>query len=219
MQKKIARTLRLGLFSGLLMLGATGGVLAQSPVTVSEVDEVIPTYLSGPPDPNPRFFFPETQNVQGAEGRIYPYPLYYNQSNIKGEKSYHLIYLENEYIKVAISPELGGRIFSAVDKTNNYDFVYKQTEIKPAFIGLLGSWISGGIEWNIPHHHRATSFLPVPWSSVDNPDGSKTIWVGELEVRHRTRWAVGYTLRPGSSILEASVRIINRTPDVVTMLS
>jgi len=189
---------------------------SQSSVTIREVDEVIPTYLAGPPDPNPMFFF--GKGSQGAEGRIYPYPLYDNLTNKKSDKTYHLIYLENEYVKISILPEIGGRLFSALDKTNNYDFIYQQHVIKPALIGLTGAWISGGIEWNIPHHHRASTFIPVQWSKEEHPDGSKTIWVGELEVRQRMRWAVGYTLRPGSSILECSVRIVNRTPMVNTML-
>jgi tetratricopeptide (TPR) repeat protein len=198
----------------LIVLRLTG--FSQSSVTIREVDEVIPTYLAGPPDPNPMFFF--GKGSQGAEGRIYPYPLYDNLTNKKSDKAYHVVYLENEYIRISILPEIGGRLFSALDKTNNYDFIYKQNVIKPALIGLTGAWISGGIEWNIPHHHRASTFIPVQWSKEENPDGSKTIWVGELEVRHRMRWAVGYTLRPGSSILECSVRIVNRTPMVNTML-
>ncbi len=77
---------------------------------------------------------------------------------------------------------------------------------------MLGAWISGGVEWNIPHHHRATSFLPVDWAVSENPDGGKTIWVGETELRHRMRWLVGLTLRPGCSALEVSYRIFNGTP-------
>jgi tetratricopeptide (TPR) repeat protein len=185
-------------------------------VKLSELDEVIPTYLSGPPDPDPMFFF--GRNSQGAEGRIYPYPLYDNLTNQKGEQTYHVLYLENEYVRIGVVPEIGGRLLSAVDKTDNYDFVYRQHVIKPALIGLIGAWISGGIEWNIPHHHRASTFSPVQWRAEENADGSKTIWVGELEIRHRTRWAVGYTLRPGSSVLECSVRVINRTPFPNAML-
>ena len=189
---------------------------AQSSVTIREVDEVIPTYGMDAPNPNPMFFF--GQNSQGAEGRIYPYPYYDNLTNVKSDKTYHLIYLENEYLKISVLPEIGGRLFSGLDKTNNYDFIYRQHVIKPSLIGLLGAWISGGIEWNIPHHHRATTFVPVQWSKEEHPDGSKTIWVGELEIRQRMSWAVGYTLRPGSSVLECSVRILNRTPMVNNML-
>jgi tetratricopeptide (TPR) repeat protein len=158
------------------------------------------------------------QGSQGAEGRVYPYPLYDTLTNVKSNKAYRIIYLENEYLKIGILPEVGGRLFEGIDKSNGYNFIYRQHVIKPALIGLIGAWISGGIEWNIPHHHRATTFLPVQSRVQENADGSRTVWVGELEVRHRMRWAVGYTLRPGKSYLECSVRIINRTPVVNTML-
>ena len=130
----------------------------------------------------------------------------------KADKAYRIVYLENEYIRIGVLPDIGGRLFEGVDKTNQYNFIYRQHVIKPALIGLIGAWISGGIEWNIPHHHRASTVLPVQYRVEANADGSKTVWVGELEVRHRMRWAVGYTLRPGRSYLEASLRISNRTP-------
>jgi tetratricopeptide (TPR) repeat protein len=203
-----------------IMLAAAVPFLPQAAsadsVKLYERDEVIPTYKSGPPEPNPMFYF--GRDSQGAEGRIYPYPLYDNLTNVRSEQTYHLVYLENEYIKIAIAPEIGGRLLSALDKTDNYDFIYHQHVIKPALIGLIGAWISGGIEWNIPHHHRASTFLPVQYRTESNADGSKTIWVGELEVRQRMTWAVGYTLRPGSSVLECSVRIVNRTPLPNSML-
>jgi tetratricopeptide (TPR) repeat protein len=198
-----------------VLLAQQSGFAAGS-VTLREVDEVISTYKSGPPEPNPMFYF--GRDSQGAEGRIYPYPLYDNLTNVRSEQSYHLVYLENEYVKIAIAPEIGGRLLSALDKTDNYDYVYHQHVIKPALIGLIGAWISGGIEWNIPHHHRASTFLPVQYRTEANADGGKTVWVGELEVRQRMRWAVGYTLHPGSSVLECSVRIVNRTPLPETML-
>jgi tetratricopeptide (TPR) repeat protein len=181
-----------------------------------EEDAVIPTYLIGDPEPNPIFYF--GRGSQGAQGRVYPYPLYDNLTYRKVDKKYKMVRLENQFVRITVLPEVGGRLFEAIDKTNGYNFVYRQHVIKPALIGLIGAWISGGIEWNIPHHHRATSALPVQYKLEENADGSKTIWVGELEVRSRMRWAVGYTLRPGKSYLEASVRILNRTPVVQTML-
>ncbi len=187
-----------------------------SSVKVWEEKTVIPTYLAGPPEQNPMFYF--GRQSQGAEGRVYPYPLYDTLTNKKTDKSYTMVYLENEYVKIGILPEVGGRVFDGLDKTNGYHFFYRQRVIKPALIGLIGAWISGGIEWNIPHHHRASTFIPVQYRIEQHPDGSKTVWVGELEVRHRMRWAVGYTLRPGKAYLEASLRIANRTPVVNTML-
>ena len=144
--------------------------------------------------------------------------MYDSLTHKKADKAYKIVYLENQYIKIGVLPELGGRLFEGVDKTNNYDFVYRQHVIKPALIGLIGAWISGGIEWNIPHHHRATTVLPVQYRIEHNPDGSQTVWVGEMEIRHGMRWAVGYTLRPGKSYLEAQIRIVNRTPAIETML-
>jgi tetratricopeptide (TPR) repeat protein len=199
-------------------VGARGLVAQETPPVRVWTDTItIPTYLAGPPDPNPMFYFGRAS--QGAEGRIYPYPLYDNLTDERADRVYRVVYLENEYVQIGILPDIGGRIFSGLDKTNGYDFFYRQHVIKPALIGLIGAWISGGVEWNIPHHHRATTFLPVQYRIEEHPDGSRTVWVGELELRHRMRWAVGYTLRPGRSYLETSVRIVNRTPLVHTMLA
>jgi tetratricopeptide (TPR) repeat protein len=200
----------------LVLLATVVYAAGVSSVRITEKDIVIPTYVAGPPDPNPMFYF--GRQSQGAAGRIYPYPLYDNLTGKKENKTYRIVYIENEYIRIGIMPEIGGRIFEGVDKTNNYNFIYRQHVIKPALIGLIGAWISGGVEWNVPHHHRASTFIPVQYSVEERADGSKTIWVGELEVRDRMRWAVGYTLRPGRGYLEASLRIVNRNPSVNTML-
>jgi tetratricopeptide (TPR) repeat protein len=199
----------------LVALMATSA-FAADPVKVSVESVVIPTYLIGPPDPNPQFYFGGAS--QGAQHRIYPYPVYDNLTTEKADKTYTMVYLENEYVKIGILPEIGGKIFEAVDKTNGYDFVYHQHVIKPALISLLGAWISGGVEWDVPHHHRATSFLPVQYKIEEGTDGSKTVWVGELELRDRMEWTVGLTLHPGKSYLEAKFRIINRTAVPTTML-
>ena len=199
-----------------LLLGVLACGANAASVKVWEEQVSIPTYLAGPPEPNPMFYF--GQGSQGAAGHIYPYPLYDTLTGKKEDKTYRLVRLENEYIRLGIMPEVGGRLFEAVDKSNNYDFVYRQHVIKPALIGLIGAWISGGIEWNIPHHHRATTFLPVQYRIEEGTDGSRTVWVGELEVRHQMRWAVGYTLRPGKAYVEVSLRILNRTPVVNSFL-
>ncbi|MDX2153630.1 MAG: DUF5107 domain-containing protein [Bryobacteraceae bacterium] len=189
---------------------------ASAEVRIWEEPMTIPTYVTGAPDPNPMFYLGRT--YQGARGAIYPYPLYDKLTDQKEDRKYTAVWLENEYVKICVLPELGGRIFAAVDKTNGYDFFYRQHVVKPALIGMLGAWISGGVEWNIPHHHRASSFLPVQYKVTGNADGSKTVWVGELEIRHRMRWAIGLTLEPGRSYLKADVRLINRSPVANSML-
>jgi tetratricopeptide (TPR) repeat protein len=149
---------------------------------------------------------------QGAKGPIYPYPLIDRLTDIRENRTYNAVNLENDFVKLCVLPEIGGRIFYAIDKTNGYDFVYHQHVIKPALIGMIGAWISGGVEWNIPHHHRASTFMTVDHALVENPDGSKTIRVGEIELRHRMRWIVGLTLYPDKSYIEVTVKLFNRTP-------
>ena len=106
-----------------------------------------------------------------------------------------------------VLPELGGRIQRAYDKIRNRDFVYYNQVIKPALVGLTGPWISGGIEFNWPQHHRPSTFDPVDFTIEENDDGSKTIWVNELEIMTRTRGMAGFTLYPGKAYLEIKGKV------------
>ena len=198
----------------LLGLSSTGKqqvARGESPARAWEESLTIPTYPLGAPDKNPLFV--ERRTYQGAESPIYPYPMLDALINRRVDKTYKAVYLENEYVRICVLPEIGGRIFAAYDKTNGYDFLYRQHVIKPALVGMVGAWTSGGTEWNIPHHHRATTFMPVDYSLSTEPDGSATVTVGELELRHRMRWVVQLRLRPGSSCVEQTVRLINRTAE------
>lgn len=189
---------------------------AAGPVHLWESNLVIPTYLAAPPSPVPRFY--DGRTYQGAKATFYPYPVQDVLTDIKTNKSYKALLLENDYIQISVIPELGGRIWSAMDKVNGYDFFYRQHVVKPALIGMLGAWISGGVEWNVPHHHRASSFMPVDFTTTTNGDGSATIWVGEIELRHRMKWLVGMTLYPDRSYLELTCKVFNRTPFAWPML-
>ncbi|HUU13144.1 MAG TPA: DUF5107 domain-containing protein [Terriglobia bacterium] len=181
-----------------------------STVSIREEPLVIPTYLVGEAEPNPIFY--GGRAYQGARGAVYPYRLMDQMTDVRENKTYRAVTLENKYIKISVLPEIGGRIFSALDKTDGYDFFYHQHVIKPALIGMLGAWISGGVEWNVPHHHRATTFMPVDYVLEENSDGSKTVWVGETELRHRMKWLIGLTLHPDRSYIELTGKLINRTP-------
>ena len=183
---------------------------AAAEVQLTETSLVLPTYRVAPPDPNPRFY--QGRTYQGARATFYPYPVQDRLTEIKEDQAYRALVLENDCLQITVLPELGGRLFSAVDKSNGYDFFYRQSVIKPALIGMLGAWISGGVEWNVPHHHRATSFMPVEVTTQTNADGSKTIWVGEIEWRHRLKWIVGLSLHPDRSYIEMTMRLFNRTP-------
>jgi len=188
----------------------------QESVRLWEEDIVMPSYRLEAPDKNPMFYRNEV--YQGAQKRIYPYPFQEHVTNLKEERPFRFVFLENEYIKLSILPEIGGRLFSALDKTNGYDFFYRQSVIKPALIGMLGAWISGGVEWCVFHHHRNTTHMPVDYTLAENSDGSKTVWIGETERRQRMRWMIGITLYPGRAYVEATVRLINQTPLAHSML-
>lgn len=188
----------------------------QKKVVIKEELKVIPTYEIGPADANPRFY--DGRNTQGAEGKVYPYPMYDQLGNKKVDKTYNLVTLENEYVQISVLPGLGGRIYSAVDKSNNYDFFYRNRVIKPALIGTIGAWVSGGVEFNFPHHHKANTMLPADYLLSENPDGSATLWINELDRRHRLNLTLSMTLYPGKSYLEVKVNPSNPTPFAQTFL-
>ena len=162
--------------------------------------------------------FERDWSYQRARRSVYPYLLDDNMTRNKEVVTYKALYLENEYLKLCVLPEIGGRLFYATDKTNDYEILYRNDVVKPANVGMLGSWISGGAEWNAFHHHRNTTNMPVNYKLLDNKDGSMTIWVGETELRHRMSWAIGVTLYPGKSYMEITGRLINATHNDTPML-
>ncbi|MCI6536811.1 MAG: DUF5107 domain-containing protein [Lachnospiraceae bacterium] len=181
-----------------------------------EEDVMIPTYEIGKPDKNPMFL--EKRVYQGSSGKVYPYPTTEKISHEKKDKVWHAVYLENEYLKIMILPELGGRIQRAYDKTNDYDFVYYNHVIKPALVGLAGPWISGGIEFNWPQHHRPTTYLPVDHLVEEHPDGSVTLLVGDVDQMYGTKVLTSFTLYPGKAYIEIRGQLYNRTPLPQTFL-
>lgn len=106
-------------------------------VIVQEETITIPTYKNGEPNPMPRFY--EGRTHQGVQRRIYPYPFDDNMTTVKTDQDYHIIHVENEFIDLGILPQLGGRIYYALDKTDNYNFFYRNHVIKPSLIGMIGS--------------------------------------------------------------------------------
>lgn len=187
-----------------------------SEVKIWEEEVVIPTYEVGEPDKNPMFL--EKRVYQGSSGKIYPYPTTEKISREKKDKPWKAVFLENEYLRIMILPELGGRIQRAYDKTNDYDFVYYNHVIKPALVGLLGPWISGGIEFNWPQHHRPTTYTPVDYMLQDNPDGSKSLLVNDVDQMYGTKGMAAFTLYPGKAYIEIRGQLYNGTAVPQTFL-
>jgi tetratricopeptide (TPR) repeat protein len=179
-------------------------------------DVIIPTYAIGKPEKNPMFL--EKRIYQGSSGVVYPHAVIEKIYDEKADRSYRAVHLENEYLKIMVLPELGGRIQMAYDKVKQRHFIYYNQVIKPALVGLTGPWISGGIEFNWPQHHRPSTFEPVDFTITEQEDGSKTIWVNEVERMFRTKGMAGFTLYPGKAYLEVTGKLYNRTPFPQTFL-
>jgi tetratricopeptide (TPR) repeat protein len=176
----------------------------------------IPTYEPESPDRNPMFL--EKRVYQGSSGRVYPLPFIDRIATKMKERLWQAVHLENEYLRLMILPEIGGRIHVGYDKTSGYDFFYRQNVIKPALVGLAGPWISGGVEFNWPQHHRPASFMPVEVEIERNADGSVIVWCGDHDPMLRMKGMHGVCLYPGRAYLELKVRLYNRTPHVQTFL-
>ena len=179
-------------------------------------DVVIPTYEAGKPEKTPVFL--EKRVYQGSSGVVYPYPVIESIADTKTDKTYHAVFLENEYIKVMVLPELGGRIQMAYDKIRQRHFIYYNHVIKPALVGLAGPWISGGIEFNWPQHHRPSTFMPVDCKIEEREDGSVTVWVNERERMFHQKGMAGFTLHPGRAYLEIHGVVYNPTEMPQTFL-
>ena len=184
--------------------------------SVREQAVTIPTYPAGPLEKNPLFI--EKRAYQGSTGKVYPVPICEKISEEKQNVTYRAVILENDYLYVMILPELGGRIQRALDKTNQYDFVYYNHVIKPALVGLAGPWISGGIEFNWPQHHRPSTFMPVDYALAENADGSASVILGETDRINGTKGNAVITLYPDKAYIEIKGRLFNPTDFPQTFL-
>ncbi|MFB0839362.1 DUF5107 domain-containing protein [Arthrobacter sp. E44] len=189
---------------------AAGGVACWSePVWID-------TYAPGKPDRYPLFL--DRRVYQGSSGKVYPMPFIDSIEAVKQPRLWQAIHLENEYVRLMLLPEIGGRIHVGYDKTTGYDFFYRNNVIKPGLVGLAGPWISGGVEFNWPQHHRPATFLPVETAVERAGNGDVTVWHSDLDPLQRMRGTHGVRLRPGSSLIEVDARLHNRTDEPQTFL-
>ena len=185
-------------------------------VTIWQDEITIPTYGVGEQNKNPMFL--EKRVYQGSSGKVYPHPVIDTIIDEKKDKKHTVVFIENRYIQIQIMPDIGGRIYRALDKTNNYDFVYYNRVIKPALVGLTGPWISGGIEFNWPQHHRPNTFGPVDYLIDDSSADRKTVWLGERDRINGTRVTTGISLYADSALIEIHSELYNPTGEPQSFL-
>ena len=165
----------------------------------------LPTYDEGPPDPNPPF-------DQFATTRFnYPYTLRTNLTARRTDHQWRAIFLENEYLKCSILPDLGGHLYTCIDKINGLPMFYANPSIKKANIGYRGAWAAFGVEYNFPVSHNWMSLSPINFAFAQNPDGSASVTVGNVDRVYGMEWNVEMVLRPKSTVLEQRVTLSNRS--------
>lgn len=192
-----------------IILPPTPSDVASDPVAAWSEQVNIDTYLPEMPENFPAFL--ETRVYQGSSGRVFPLPFHERISQTKRPHTWDAVHLENHWVRLMIMPQLGGRVHIAYDKISKYDMFYRNNVIKPALVGLTGPWISGGLEFNWPQHHRPGTFLPTDVSIEREDDGSVTVWCSDHDPFARMKGMHGIRLRPDSSRIEARVRLYNRS--------
>jgi predicted Zn-dependent protease len=188
----------------LLLLLFGRGLAAQSAkVQAWEGDLTLPTTVEERPNPNPPF------DLFASERFNYPYTIRDALTDQRKAVRYRALYLENEFLKVTVLPELGGHLYSCLDKIGGHEMFYANRSIKKALIGYRGAWAAFGIEFNFPVSHNWMSVSPVDYALVSNPDGSASIWVGNVDAVFGSSWRVELRLRPGRAVLEQHTTLFN----------
>jgi Flp pilus assembly protein TadD len=192
----------------LLLAGTTLTALCQPaavPVKVWQGTLTLPSYEEGPPDPNPPF------DIYQANNFNYPYTLRTNLTGVKSDLRWRAIFLENQYLKCTVLPDIGGHLYTCIDKISGQPMFYANPSIKKAEIGYRGAWAAFGVEFNFPVSHNWVSMSPVDFAYAPHEDGSASIWVGNVDRVYGMQWKVELLLRPGSTLLEERVTLYNRS--------
>ena len=149
---------------------------------ITEKSVNYPTYYFGDPNPLPAFIF---------NPKIYPYHKFQGYEFQKSDKTFKKITLENKWIEVEVFPEIGGKVWGAIDKSNGNEFIYKNEVAKFRNIAMRGPWTSGGIEFNfgVIGHHPGTG-TPADYNIAERADGTLICTVGGIDLPSRTQWRV-----------------------------
>ncbi len=175
---------------------------AQS-VTISEERMVLDTYGFGKPNPVP---------IVAHNPKIVPYHKFEQYAHKSVKKEWQVVILENDYIKVFVLPEIGGKVWGAIEKSTGHEFIYKNEVVKFRNIAMRGPWTSGGIEFNfgIIGHHPATA-TPVNYLTRTNVDGSVSCVVGSTDLPSNTVWTVEIRLEKDKAFFETKASWYNKS--------
>ena len=128
--------------------------------------------------------------------------------------SFSAIVLENEYLRLTVLPDLGGRIYEAIFKPSGHNMFYRNPVLKPTHWGpeSQGWWLAaGGMEWCLPVDEHGYEW-GVPWqysTAQTSQQASVTVW--DTDAGDRLRARITITLPAGKSYFTVSPRIENPT--------
>ena len=197
--------MKVKIISLIIALGLCLGSIAQSPsATIKEEMMSLDTYDFSKPNPVP---------ILTDNAKIFPYFKYEGYENIAKKKNWKVVTLENDFIKVFVLPEIGGKVWGAIEKSTGEEFLYKNEVIKFRNISMRGPWTSGGIEFNfgIIGHHPSTA-TPVDYVVKTNDDGSVSCVVGSADLPSNTDWRVEIRLEKDKAYFETNASWYNGSP-------
>ena len=172
---------------------------------VTETEKEFLTYPFGEPSPVP--ILAERSN------RIYPYHSFDGYSATGQKQKWKVVKLENDYIEVYILPQVGGKVWGAIEKSTGKEFIYRNEVMKFRNISMRGPWTSGGIEFNFGYiGHTPATTNPVDYKTQENADGSVSCFVGTMDLPSRTQWRVEIRLPKDKAYFETHALWSNPTP-------
>jgi hypothetical protein len=193
------RSLAFLLQLALLPLAPAGAESARA--TVREYRTVFRTYPFSDPDPVPN------------PGRIYPYFRFDGFTDRPVDKEWTVVELENRWIRVTVMPEIGGKVWTAVEKATGKPFLYGNSVVKFRDIAMRGPWTSGGIEANYGIiGHTPNCATPVDYVTREYPDGSASVVIGVLDLLTRTPWRLEVKLEADKAYFTTTSLWHNQTP-------
>ncbi len=175
--------------------------IAQQNAVIHEYSKTFPTYPFSDPDPIPAFT------------KIYPYYRYDGFTDKPVQKAWKVVELENDYIRLMILPEIGGKIWSAIEKSSGRSFIYYNHAVKFRDVAMRGPWTSGGIEANYGIiGHTPNCATPVDYITKKNDDGSVSCIIGVLDLLTRTNWRMEINLPKDKAYFTTRSFWYNSTP-------
>ncbi|WP_054022972.1 DUF5107 domain-containing protein [Bacillus sp. FJAT-28004] len=155
--------------------------------------------------------------VEDEEG-IYPYVSYCETAKRPDLCRFRMMAIENEWIKVTVCPDLGGKVHSLIDKSSGKEILFHSGSIRPVRILPRMAFISGGIEVSFPIAHTPVQIETIH-ACVKQIGDRLYIWCGEQEIRYGMQWTVEYSLGSDDRYLTQRTLFHNPTSQAHSWMS